>query len=429
MHTLGFGHKKSSPPPSSTSINSPVVPSPTTKPDTTVASLMDQFTKAWNPETKDFAFLDNFDLTRFTKLLSDHVKQFAKKDIDYRQHFGYIEKFDLDPAQNPEVYMRADLHGDLKSLIENLRSLQEQGLLDAAFKCNPGVHLVFLGDYCDRGSYGTQILEMLMCLREENPQQVHLIRGNHEYDSINYQYKGKDNRLVKTLKDSTAREALQHFYETMSLTTYFSVGGVAVREYIQSTHGTFEPTMDPAPLLDQEASEAYLAVPKERKLSERIQKITKGNSVLAESARRVANIAANSQFLEEHLTVYNWGDVQKEGNDSLHLTIKGRLYAFSTRDIRHYLKLSSDHHRVMMLFRGHQHDFQHLMDEDRVLITTLPVGVDCPYYDRFDQPDRAYIIKPAAQVADWQKRAILRAKLQPSTDQITSSYPLISSVI
>jgi hypothetical protein len=155
----------------------------------------------------------------------------------------------------------------------------------------------------------------------------------------------------------------------------------------------------------------------------------KGNSELAKSAQRMDEIVANSKYLENYRTVYNWGDVQ-EGEDSLLERTQGRRYAFSARDIRHYLDLSSDHHRVMMLFRGHQHGFQHLMDEGRVLTTTLPVGMDSPgYRDRFDQPDRAYIIKPAAQVADWQKRAILRAKLQPSTDEITPSYPLVSPAI
>jgi hypothetical protein len=401
----------------------------TAEPDTTVASLMNQFTEAWSPQTKNFDFPDTFDPSRFTKLLSDHAAKFTKNDINYEQHFGYIEKFDLNPAHDPKVYMRADLHGDLKSLIENLRSLKEQELLDANFKCKPGVHLVFLGDYCDRGSHGTQILEMLMRLREESPQQVHLIRGNHEALFCNVMFGAADGRLVKTLRDPTARSALERFYETMSLTTYFSVGGVAHREYIQCTHGTFEPTMDPAPFLDQEASEAYLAVPKKRELSERIGKIRDGNSELAESAKRVAEIVENSQCLEDDRTAYNWGDVDQSGS-SCFGSLGERQYSFSAQDIRHYLDLSSEHHRVMMLFRGHQHGFQHLMYRDEVLVTTLPVGMDSSIYStRYDQPDRAYIMKPAVKVKNWTKQAILRAMFQPSTQEITSPYPLTSSAI
>jgi hypothetical protein len=230
--------------PDTSLVFTPICPSAKV-PDTTVANLMEQFTKAWDSATARFNFSSFFDLDRFTALLTDHAERFERKGIDAQQHYGYIEKFDIDPAENPQIYMRADLHGDLKSLIENLRSLQEQNLVDSQFKCQPGVHLVFLGDYCDRDCYGTQILEMLMRLREENPQQVHLIRGNHEYAEINYMYGNSDDRLKIILIDPKAKEALERFYKTMSLTTYLSVAGSKQREYIQCTHGLFEPTMDP----------------------------------------------------------------------------------------------------------------------------------------------------------------------------------------
>jgi len=120
-----------------------------------VANLMDQFTKAWDINTQEFDLSGHpFNPEQFANMLSSHAEQFKKVDVSSEQHFGYIEKFDLDPSQKPKIYMRADLHGDLKSLIENLRSLQQQKLLDENFRCQPGVHLVFLGDYCDRGSYG-----------------------------------------------------------------------------------------------------------------------------------------------------------------------------------------------------------------------------------------------------------------------------------
>jgi len=78
-----------------------------------------------------------------------------------------------------------------------------------------------------------------------------------------------------------------------------------------------------------------------------------------------------------------------------------------------------------MLFRGHQHRFQHLQHEEKVLVTTLPVGMDCPaYQNKYNQPDRSYIMTPAAKVQDWMKQAILREKGHRATDQITDPYPL-----
>lgn len=395
-------------------------------PGPNVSELMDQFTNAWNKETGEFHF-PTFDLERFTDMLSHHADQFKKPGIDYRKHFGFIEKFDLDPSENPQIFKRADLHGDLKSLIEDIISLQEEGLLDKNFKCKPGVHLQFLGDYVDRGEYGTQILEMLLRLKEENPSQVHLIRGNHEYPELSSQYCETDPYLTEL--NTRSREVLERFYQTMPLSTYFSVDEGASREYVQNVHGTFEPTMDPAPLLDRGRSGNYIPVPKQRKISERIQKIAQGNSELAEAAKRIVKIANRSKHLEPDLTVYNWGDVTDDETELGYLS--NREYCLNGKDIRHYLDLSSEQHKVMMLFRGHEHFFQHVLDDKgQVVATTLPVGMDCPAYkDRFDQPDRAYIITPKGKVQDWTKRAILRESGHDRVDEVTKAYPLISAEI
>lgn len=411
-----------------------LVPTPISSPlkeaDTTVASLMEQFTKAWDDAAKDFNFSESFDLDRFTTLLTDHADRFEKKEIIKEDHYGYIEKFDLDPTKNPQVYVRADLHGDLKSLIENLRTLQEQKLLDHQFKCQSGVHLVFLGDYCDRGIYGTQILEMLMRLKEENPQQVHLIRGNHESILLNLSLGYPDSRLRSIVQDKTAQQALQRFYETLSLTIYLSVRQSEKREYIQCTHGLFEPTMDPALLLDQGNSGDYLPVPKKRRFSERIQQIPNDNSELSQSSQKVKQLVKN-QYLGDFMgNLYNWGDVTTSEESSL-MSPTQRAYEWCAEDIQHYFKISSEHHRVMILLRGHAHQFQHAKYQEKVIVTTLPLGMDCGHYasNYGNQPDRAYILTPAPQVENWTKMAILRAAGHSVTDKVTDPYPLVSSEI
>lgn len=398
-------------------------------PGPTVEGLMDQFTNAWDKETGAF-HLPEFDLERFGELLSHHAAHFKKPGIDPKNHFGFIEKFDLNPDVNPQIFMRADLHGDLKSLIEDLRSLQKQGLLDHNFKCKPGVHLQFLGDYVDRGEYGTQIIEMLLRLKEENPTQVHLIRGNHEYPELSLYYCADDPYLEEAQQNKECRAALEQFYHTMPLSTYFSVDKGGQREYIQCTHGTFEPTMDAAPLLDRGRSGDFIPVPKKRKLSERVKKLAGGNSELAEAAKRIAKIVHNSKHLEPDLTVYNWGDAAHDGDTELGY-LSNREYCLSGTDIRHYLDISSEQHKVMMLFRGHQHFFQHAKDgKGQVVATTLPVGMDCPAYkDRFEQADRAYILTLSSKVADWTKRAILRESGHDVVDKVTDTYPLISDAI
>lgn len=388
--------------------------------DNSVKSLMDQFIDAWDDIKTCFKEpIRPFNGENFKKLLSEHIKKFAKPEIKNKEHFGYIEKFDLDPSENPQIFVRADLRGDLKSLIENLRSLQEQKLLDEQFKCSPGVHLVFLGNYCNGGKYGTEILKLLMRLREENEHQVHLLRGNHEDPKMHETYGYEDVNLRMIFNSPL----LKQFYETMSLCTYFSViNDQGNREYVQCTHSLFELTMDPAPLLDKSETKAYLRVPRNRKLSERICQIAEGSSSLKTAAQRMQNLAKHLDRFKRQDTVYSWGEINKDSKSQ----IEDLKYSFCALDIKTYLDLSSEHHQVKMIFRGHQQHFEHLSYENRIIATTLPVGVDAGF--NTGHQDRAYILQPDITVDKWQKRAILR-KVMESRNTITDLEPLNSSAI
>ena len=400
-----------------------------------VARLMEQFSPLWDPSDREFNFSEYpFNLRSFGQKLRAYADRF-NPDVCYDRglHFGYIEKFDLNPSEAPCIYVRADLHGDLKSLIENLRSLQQFEMVDSDYRCLPGIHLVFLGDYCDRGAYGTQILELLMALKMENPSQVHLIRGNHEDTRINLNYSYTDPRLQRVLWDGEYKEVLSRFYESMPLSVYFSVQTGAAQEYVQFTHGLFEVTTDPAPLLDAPASYAVLPVSKSRIFSDRVSAIAADDaSPMAEAARRLTVLVPSALGeIADTMTAYNWGDVT-EGPSRLD-DLASRQYALNAKDIRDYLSLSSTIHYVSMVLRGHQHLHQHLQEEngEGVIVTTLPVGMDSPYKDYLPfskQPDRAYIIEPNRNVGEWIKYALLRAPGEEMSE-ITEGFSLRSDLI
>lgn len=388
-----------------------ITPELASPPCPSVKLLVDEFSnllKKSTLSTPNPEFSQRFQLDEFKSLLEKYIDLF-QKNCCYKTNFGFIEKHQLESFEHPQIYVRADLHGDLKSLIENLKVLQNEGLLGENFDCPPGVHLVFLGDYCDRGFYGTEILQILMLLQVENPTQVHLIRGNHEDISINIVYSRTDKNLQKVLADPETRTLLTEFYETMPLSIYVCMNDEK-KEYVQFTHGLFEISLDPSPLLDSDQSDGYLLVPKKRMLSERVRKLSDSPShSLKSAAKRISDIFAQTKFegIEDELTAYNWADVTP-GKSSF-TKLNEREYKVNAEDIKAYLTVSSDKHTVELVLRGHQHTFSELSFDNKVITTTLTVGADVHYY-RVNDFDKAYLLKPQKKVAEWGKRSIIRIR-------------------
>lgn len=69
-----------------------------------------------------------------------------------------------------------DLHGDLESLIDILKS---SSFLERMNRNRDGL-MIFLGDYGDRGAYSVEVYYVVLRLKLLFPKQVVLMRGNHE---------------------------------------------------------------------------------------------------------------------------------------------------------------------------------------------------------------------------------------------------------
>uniref|UniRef100_A0A0E0KGU2 Serine/threonine-protein phosphatase n=1 Tax=Oryza punctata TaxID=4537 RepID=A0A0E0KGU2_ORYPU len=79
------------------------------------------------------------------------------------------------------VKIFGDLHGqfgDLMRLFDEYGAPSTAG--DIAY-----IDYLFLGDYVDRGQHSLETMALLLALKVEYPQNVHLIRGNHEAADIN----------------------------------------------------------------------------------------------------------------------------------------------------------------------------------------------------------------------------------------------------
>lgn len=400
-----------------------------------------------------------YDTNRVVKVLESYIKQFSC-DVDYVTNHGFIERRDI--PKGSKVFVRADLHGDLKSLIENLKVLVHQGILDQNYKCKPDIQIVLLGDYVDRGDHCVKVLELMALLKMNNPNQVHFIRGNHE--SVSSNSAGGSQELKAFLVHG---QLLETFYQTMPLTIYMGVNVDGKKKYKQFTHGTFELSMDPSPILDCVESYKTMIVPKVRKLSERILKLAvdvcpetivnmkekinfyqekldekrKTLKALKDlginelkikqlelqiSALRVCQLFATEQRTLDRLSSYNWGDI----NSYTRVSSRGTgMLELTPDDVEHYLRVSSDLHEVDALFRGHEHLFKIWEKDGKAFIHTLTIGMDANAYyvsDMENQSDRAYIM--TADEVSWTKQALLRPA-GSSVTAITAPVPLHSKVL
>ncbi|XP_038988475.1 serine/threonine-protein phosphatase BSL1 homolog isoform X2 [Phoenix dactylifera] len=79
------------------------------------------------------------------------------------------------------VKVFGDLHGQFGDL---MRLFDEYGFPSTAGDITY-IDYLFLGDYVDRGQHSLETISLLLALKIEYPENIHLIRGNHEAADIN----------------------------------------------------------------------------------------------------------------------------------------------------------------------------------------------------------------------------------------------------
>ncbi|MBX3743726.1 MAG: serine/threonine protein phosphatase [Verrucomicrobiae bacterium] len=143
------------------------------------------------------------------------------------------------------LLIQGDLHGDIHSLLACLDHFQAEGHLDGFRIVRPEVRMVFLGDYTDRGMHGVEVLYTLMRLQLANPEQVVLVRGNHEDLNLVARY-GFLAELAAKFGRSVDPRRVVRLYDFLPAVLYLAGGP----DVIQCNHGGLEPGYQPAPLLD-----------------------------------------------------------------------------------------------------------------------------------------------------------------------------------
>uniref|UniRef100_A0A914ICC7 Serine/threonine-protein phosphatase n=1 Tax=Globodera rostochiensis TaxID=31243 RepID=A0A914ICC7_GLORO len=100
-----------------------------------------------------------------------------------------IELFEEEPARvslQAPCFIFGDLHGQLPYFLKFFSDGHVEPQLLKLLP--PHYHLLFLGDYVDRGDFSLEVVALLVSLKVLFPNKVTLLRGNHEIEDTNMGY-------------------------------------------------------------------------------------------------------------------------------------------------------------------------------------------------------------------------------------------------
>ena len=88
---------------------------------------------------------------------------------------------------NEPVVVVGDIHGQFYDLMHMIEKVGEP----------TQTNYVFLGDYVDRGIYSVECMILLFALKCSHPQNIFLMRGNHESRSMTEYFTFREEALEK----------------------------------------------------------------------------------------------------------------------------------------------------------------------------------------------------------------------------------------
>ena len=255
------------------------------------------------------------------------------------------------PADS-EVYFRGDLHGDIRSLLANLTWLNEQGHLRGFDIARTNFHMVFLGDFTDRGAYGVEVLYTLLRLKLANPERVHLTRGNHEEAAMQSRYgffsegQGKYGREFNALKIGRASD----FFP---VAIYVGAG----TNFLQCNHGGMEPGYQPRALLDSAVSPGFQLLgplQQQRFLAANLE--TFGDAETKALARAALRDFQPLAPTDPDVLGFMWNDFTVQNGGPEFARDPGRAYVYGAQATAAALRhASAPMGAVRAVFRAHQH--------------------------------------------------------------------------
>lgn len=268
----------------------------------------------------------------------------------------FVQKVTL-PAESV-VAFHGDFHGDIHSMMLYLKELQRSGYLDGFKICNEKFYMTFLGDYVDRGRYGSEVLYTIMRLKIANPDRVFLVRGNHEDVTVAIRYGFFEEFDKKFPSNDTKKfNYLSHMYDFLPSALYLGSGN----DYLQCCHGGMEMGFDPKPLLASNKKVAFEWLGSLQELSgkarEQHEKIASENPE-ADGLKEATAIKTSYEVKDGfHGYGFMWNDFIVDQSAKIIQEYQRRGLQYPRNRTKQLLTLGSQATaRVRGVFRAHQHE-------------------------------------------------------------------------
>ncbi|HAU30068.1 TPA: hypothetical protein DCW54_00300 [Candidatus Dependentiae bacterium] len=172
------------------------------------------------------------DNTEKIQQLAMALKKLLQAKVDQHLTTELIEKFENENVKNVQklhctlmqsvklpkeaiLYLVGDLHGDTGPIKALLKKLTAENAYNAETgKISNMIYIALLGDYIDRGRSSLGVLDQITKLITVNPDQIILLRGNHECKDMALHEEGFLSCLKKFITDSQkAKDILNEFLQ------------------------------------------------------------------------------------------------------------------------------------------------------------------------------------------------------------------------
>lgn len=353
----------------------------------------------------------------------------------------------LSIPEGSQVFFRGDLHGDIHSLIRNLDWLNQNKFLEGFKISRTNFYMVFLGDYTDRGMYGTEVIYTLLRLKLANPDRVFMARGNHEDLSLQLRYgyfhegRGKYGSTFNMGKIARA-------FDFLPVVIYLESGN----NLIQCNHGGMEPGYDPRALVAANGNVAFqfLGTLRQRDfLQQHPQWLRESDAASRDLAARALQNFQPDEPTAPSVLGFMWNDFTVLSQEPHFALDPDRAFVYGHRATEFILnQASTTNRKVHAVFRAHQHSstltplmrrlvasqgvHRHWQDSDSPALLTAAPAELARHLDLSEQraiptgsvwtfnvsPDSAYgegcgfnfdafgLLKTASTFADWRLQIV-----------------------